>query len=973
MSENNPNSSNELNLLQHLRSFIHLTTQAPLEQVCKSSLFILTRVPSTRHAVIEYISTFYRVTTYLHLRFNLNQKKANYPDIQTDTKNIQQINQVIDYIESSLIELIEKPETSEFWCVELSQPLLELIGDIVLNTAISFADSQGLTNEEIASFKLPSISDGLEIWNNQCRPTQSILNIIKKCLIVSNSSTQSTIADFIFATSTKYNLRFDWFLCYLSPFKTELLIEKFLCIGLNEYLASTQNNKTQFNEKLMRVNAINFYALNYSDTLLSEIKKFLKNSNKSKQMFLLRLASEVPALLSILLNKLLDQCDYDGDDLIKNDFFSMLVKNDQFCIAELFHCAKQINNSVAVYDIITNVLDWLDNQDYSNNDYLNGSFKTIQTLIVSFLDELISNVYCSQSENVIQETQGSSELANFLKSLNSINNYSLKSMIKKITKIIRSEEHQDVFNTNYELFYKLILLIGINEDSISTIELMSSLFRTTIPKNFDSENLLNKLRLEINPFHAEFFEKSVKNAIEYFKYEFNDMEYGSFVSNLVIIHEWDLLNQFYVNQNLSTILLDSENFVSILIQLKLVENTSLQLIQLLNKIFYSNEPDLASLKLNISDLISISNVVIKHFFTLLNSIEEDNVANRIQELNELTDLVQNICVNQLNNQDESNPFKNMLLRNLIDTIFDSIQSSKPSQKEEVDVDFYDENFNLFSKNINLINEELMTNKSKLKAIRNSLIDYPLRRLDLKKNQLKSVRHLVVLNLLEVISMVSESEAKTRDIKSNLAQLLVQKVLLDTHFVDYQWPGSSSEELDDNFDNEIEALKLFIERDMSVQNTFENRVDNQIVWLLLEFIADDEQAFLKAGPLIRSLLASLIIQWESYQEQPTRNIQKSLGITIRLLNLINKSNLLKKPFCYIIDIIPMLSSFETHILLLIIWRSLKKKMIPNSKVPNNPLLSEISKNIEMKHLKYIFHKNIGKLCYLYPKFFQNIDA
>lgn len=39
--------------------------------------------------------------------------------------------------------------------------------------------------------------------------------------------------------------------------------------------------------------------------------------------------------------------------------------------------------------------------------------------------------------------------------------------------------------------------------------------------------------------------------------------------------------------------------------------------------------------------------------------------------------------------------------------------------------------------------------------------------------------------------------------------------------------------------------------------------------------------------MRSLLASLIIQWESYQEQSTRNISKTLGITLRLLNIINK--------------------------------------------------------------------------------------
>lgn len=42
-------------------------------------------------------------------------------------------------------------------------------------------------------------------------------------------------------------------------------------------------------------------------------------------------------------------------------------------------------------------------------------------------------------------------------------------------------------------------------------------------------------------------------------------------------------------------------------------------------------------------------------------------------------------------------------------------------------------------------------------------------------------------------------------------------------------------------------------------------------------------------------------------------------------------------------------------------------------PSNGIIVDLNKNIEMKHLKYIFHKNISKLAYLYPKFFQNIET
>lgn len=42
-------------------------------------------------------------------------------------------------------------------------------------------------------------------------------------------------------------------------------------------------------------------------------------------------------------------------------------------------------------------------------------------------------------------------------------------------------------------------------------------------------------------------------------------------------------------------------------------------------------------------------------------------------------------------------------------------------------------------------------------------------------------------------------------------------------------------------------------------------------------------------------------------------------------------------------------------------------------PPSGIMIDLNKNIEMKHLKYIFHKNISKLAYLYPKFFQNSEA
>ncbi len=46
---------------------------------------------------------------------------------------------------------------------------------------------------------------------------------------------------------------------------------------------------------------------------------------------------------------------------------------------------------------------------------------------------------------------------------------------------------------------------------------------------------------------------------------------------------------------------------------------------------------------------------------------------------------------------------------------------------------------------------------------------------------------------------------------NLADLIIHQFFLEHHYIDYQWPNSISNDNDDNFDGEVESIKLFIER------------------------------------------------------------------------------------------------------------------------------------------------------------------
>lgn len=64
-----------------------------------------------------------------------------------------------------------------------------------------------------------------------------------------------------------------------------------------------------------------------------------------------------------------------------------------------------------------------------------------------------------------------------------------------------------------------------------------------------------------------------------------------------------------------------ENFIGLLLLLDKFRVSSSKIIEFFNKILTSKEPDLPTLKLNISDLISISKILIDNFFDLENTID----------------------------------------------------------------------------------------------------------------------------------------------------------------------------------------------------------------------------------------------------------------------------------------------------------------------------------------------------------------
>jgi hypothetical protein len=365
------------NVALNLRTFLYLGDQAPLESVCKSALNLLNQVPSARHAVFEYLSTLYKVFTLFHLRFNQMMKKESTTNQQQDSSNdLNHINQVLDLIEASLSEIIEQ-DTENEWSLIIGQWSLSLLGEICSVTGTKFVTepqhAELLTQEEAQQFLSPTISDGLEIWSVQCKPTQSILLIIQKCLMQKPAS----IIDQMLHASTKFSTHFDWLLCYFSTLNPELILNKIFAHNLKEFLASSKTSS--------RLNVVNFFALNFPYLTQNELQNLLTKTNQTSNSLehinllnlVLKLSAQSLPLLNIIVNEVLSMS---NEFLV--DFFMANLSNFKTLSNELFNTIRQINNSVSVFDFSSCVIQWLTNQSFSFNRE-SEECNIIKTLIVS--------------------------------------------------------------------------------------------------------------------------------------------------------------------------------------------------------------------------------------------------------------------------------------------------------------------------------------------------------------------------------------------------------------------------------------------------------------------------------------------------------------------------------------------------------------------------------------------------------------
>lgn len=158
--------------------------------------------------------------------------------------------------------------------------------------------------------------------------------------------------------------------------------------------------------------------------------------------------------------------------------------------------------------------------------------------------------------------------------------------------------------------------------------------------------------------------------------------------------------------------------------------------------------------------------------------------------------------------------------------------------------------NLFYSNLSLTSTDIASHKGKFKNFKNTLAEFTNNRRaagrDKKSQQTKytTLMSFAFMRLLESVcsktlensdhfgkfkhkrQMLEASGARSEsevvlgvhgkslllvEQTSHVAEMLVQSIMLDQHYIDEQWPGAMPNESEDNIEAELEAMKLYIER------------------------------------------------------------------------------------------------------------------------------------------------------------------
>ncbi|XP_027049522.1 integrator complex subunit 5-like [Pocillopora damicornis] len=192
---------------------------------------------------------------------------------------------------------------------------------------------------------------------------------------------------------------------------------------------------------------------------------------------------------------------------------------------------------------------------------------------------------------------------------------------------------------------------------------------------------------------------------------------------------------------------------------------------------------------------------------------------------------------------------------------------------------------------------------------------------------------------------------------SLSLLLMELVCPDVVPISFDWPDD-------------ESLKFTIERDLRIKKTFD---DNPILWALVSIVARGVSSLSKCSPLVSSLLATVMSNWEVYRGSTVDQSSLNFKVTCFITDIMTKASWLPPPLSRVGAVFGLLKPKEIYTILNTMWKVLKEFPPPSSAMTPEATRQRWQQGTAFKTqkevVKAIFVNNIEKLGHHYARVFD----
>jgi len=917
------------------------------------AIVLLHSLPCARHAVLEQLCDVFHEAVQKYvvelerqaLSGSTGHPDALDPDLISALQNVSEV----------VRRFVDNNPTA--WAPLICQWSLNLLGQVVTK-------NNGRRGASITM----SLSEGLHKWM-LFPAVQRLMDIAVHCSAKLVGRGQADVCVQCLLQIAMYSSpHLDWVVAHIGSHFHDVFIPKLLSTALKEYTANHTPGGGSGDASVMTptmVQVLTYLSLQHSQeiktNLLALFHESISSSPKSdlepdEQLatlpFLLHIATLSPDLLKgtitefldtltpEVLARLLEQCKKRGDkkmslvssvvDVIKNtgegalEVFQFLLDN----------CQEPEDRGCVDVD--------------ANQAEVQKTFAVTMELLLNRLQDVALQRHVLFYRNSSMSSPGTKQTeSKFLTTMASHSHHLCKALLASI-------------GNKVSHIFRMLVIISIHSGRTSAAGILSQVMLNG--KNPKTLQLFLQLHCELELYHSQLLDDVVKTCLSRVKFPAAVSKGNQILALLRNFHQLMLLgeeSERLLRSNLSLSLQKHHNvFANLLLHPDLeVSLKSLELLLSFNK----TVPD------KVSNVMKMCSNCVGFFYKLLHKLANQD--------GKITDTVKSIklCRKMFLLLSKDDRCRLYLLRLLVEgalqkehvMLFGGVLPAEPADSE---MDLTKIKVSLLERNSNPhISSHLPLTPS---SVFFSGIVGDIERNNRAKTHGRT-EHQAWLQTSQVFTDVlftlccicdqedTDSANLTLHTKyvDSLALLLMEIVCPDVVPITFDWPDDDS-------------LKFTIERDLRIKKTFD---DNPILWALVSIVARGVSSLSKCSPLVSSLLATIMSNWEVYRGASVDQSSLHFQVTCFITDIMTKASWLPPPLSRVGAVFGLLQPKEIFALLNTMWKVLKEFPPPSSAMTPEATRQRWQQGAAFKTqkevVKSIFVNNIEKLGHHYARVFD----